>query len=189
MADPVYVGTDCINHCSSCLLWQEPYPLHKCCSLVRSNSSMEYSSQTGCTALWLSQFSAGQLVAPSQRVKRHKTSKQIPRRHHSPLLLWLPTRSQVLVVEKRSQDGRGERAWGRDGRVRKYSVLRKEPNKYWWQDLAGGVCEPDHSRVQSWVLIPLKVFYLQESGLKMSRFFSIWKLCLRMARVENIFPQ
>jgi hypothetical protein len=43
-------------------------------------------------------------VAPSQRVKRHKTNKQIPRRHHSPLLLCLPTRrTQVLVLERESR--------------------------------------------------------------------------------------
>lgn len=117
-------------------------------------------------------------MAPSQRVKRHKTNKQIPRRHHSPLLLWLPTRrTQVLVLEKRDNEGRGEREHG-EGKEGSENTLFLKRNKInidestWVYTVARGVCLSDHSRL----LLPGKVSYLQDHGLKISRFPSVWKL-------------
>lgn len=68
---------------------------------------------SGCTALWLSQFSAGHIVAPSQLLKRHKTNKQTNTQEASLFSLLLPTKkTQVLVLEKRGKDGRGgENGW------------------------------------------------------------------------------
>lgn len=88
---------------------------------------------SGCTAPWLFQFSAGHVVAPSQLFKRHKTNKQIPRRHHSSLI---PTANQRNSNSSIREERKGEKRrkglermkWGAE-MAGKDSTLLSQRNK------------------------------------------------------------